>query len=125
MTAPKKTVVRKRPGRPATGQAPVTAIRLSSVLRENVDTWAAGQEDRPGRSEAIRRLVELGLTVQRSETSSTGQRARAAVLAGRQIDQMGDATAPNDEQATRKRRLIKGPSAFRDVRVDRPKAKRK
>jgi hypothetical protein len=27
----------------------------------NVDAWAAAQEDEPGRSEAIRRLVELGL----------------------------------------------------------------
>jgi hypothetical protein len=29
-------------------------------MRE-VDAWAASQEDDPGRSEAIRRLVELGL----------------------------------------------------------------
>jgi len=39
----------------------VTAIRLSKELRETVDKWAAGQDDQPGRSEAIRRLVELGL----------------------------------------------------------------
>jgi Arc/MetJ-type ribon-helix-helix transcriptional regulator len=56
-----KNVVRKRPGRPATGQDPVTAIRLSKELRETVDDWAAKQGDHPGRSEAIRRLVELGL----------------------------------------------------------------
>jgi hypothetical protein len=56
-----KNVVRKRPGRPATGQDPVTAIRLSKEIRAAVDTWAAKQEDIPGRSEAIRRLVELGL----------------------------------------------------------------
>jgi hypothetical protein len=61
MPASKKSVVRKRPGRPATGQDPVTAIRLSEELRANVDAWAAAQEDAPGRSEAIRRLVELGL----------------------------------------------------------------
>lgn len=28
-----------------------------------VEAWAAKQEDTPGRSEAIRRLVELGLKV--------------------------------------------------------------
>jgi hypothetical protein len=28
---------------------------------EKVDAWAVRQEDNPGRSEAIRRLVELGL----------------------------------------------------------------
>jgi hypothetical protein len=61
MKASKKNVVRKRPGRPATGQDPVTAIRLSSQLRADVDAWAAEQDDEPGRSEAIRRLVEIGL----------------------------------------------------------------
>jgi metal-responsive CopG/Arc/MetJ family transcriptional regulator len=44
-----------------TGANPVTAIRLSEELRANVDGWAAAQGDEPGRSEAIRRLVELGL----------------------------------------------------------------
>jgi hypothetical protein len=39
----------------------VTAIRLSPEIKEDVDAWAAQQEDAPGRSEAIRRLVELGL----------------------------------------------------------------
>jgi hypothetical protein len=47
--------------RPATGQDPVTAIRLPAQMRESVDAWAAKQADEPGRSEAIRRLVELGL----------------------------------------------------------------
>jgi hypothetical protein len=61
MKSSKKNVVRKRPGRPATGQDPVTAIRLSKELRETVDAWAAEQDDEPGRSEAIRRLVEIGL----------------------------------------------------------------
>jgi hypothetical protein len=61
MKQSKKNVVRKRPGRPATGQDPVTAIRLSKELRGTVDKWAASQDDQPSRSEAIRRLVELGL----------------------------------------------------------------
>ena len=61
MKSSTKNVVRKRPGRPATGQDPVTAIRLSKELRETVDKWAAKQDDEPGRSEAIRRLVEIGL----------------------------------------------------------------
>jgi hypothetical protein len=56
-----KVVPKKSRGRPATGRDPVTAIRLSSQLRANVDAWAAAQGDEPGRSEAIRRLVEIGL----------------------------------------------------------------
>jgi hypothetical protein len=39
----------------------VTAIRLSPDMREAVDAWASKQKDAPSRSEAIRRLVELGL----------------------------------------------------------------
>jgi hypothetical protein len=47
--------------------------------------------------------------------------ARAKELASRAIDKLtiGD----NDEAAARKRRLIKGPEEFREVRVDRPKGK--
>jgi hypothetical protein len=58
-----KTVGGKRAGagRPATGRDPVTAIRLSAEFRASVDDWAAKQDDRPARSEAIRRLVEIGL----------------------------------------------------------------
>jgi metal-responsive CopG/Arc/MetJ family transcriptional regulator len=36
-------------------------MRLSDEFMDQVDNWAAKQDDRPGRSEAIRRLVELGL----------------------------------------------------------------
>lgn len=61
MAKSNKVVPKKRRGRPATGRDPVTAIRLSSELRKTVDTWASKQEDQPTRSEAIRRLVELGL----------------------------------------------------------------
>ncbi|RXG96359.1 hypothetical protein EAS62_12265 [Bradyrhizobium zhanjiangense] len=56
-----KVLPKKGRGRPATGRDPVTAIRLSPDLRATVDAWAAKQADTPGRSEAIRRLVELGL----------------------------------------------------------------
>jgi hypothetical protein len=51
-------------GRPVTRAGAydrVTAIRLSPEFRQIIDEWAAAQEDKPPRSEAIRRLVELGL----------------------------------------------------------------
>jgi hypothetical protein len=38
-----------------------TTISLSSELRKRVDAWAAKQSDRPARSEAMLRLLELGL----------------------------------------------------------------
>ena len=55
----KKT--KKKRGRPATGRDPVTAIRLPEGLRVRVEAWAAKLDDTPSRSEAIRRLVEIGL----------------------------------------------------------------
>jgi hypothetical protein len=57
------SVNKKSRGRPKKkgGVYPVTALRLSPTLGAEVDKWAASQPDAPNRSEAIRRLVELGL----------------------------------------------------------------
>ncbi len=40
-------------------------MRLSDEFIAKVDAWAGKQDDTPGRSEAIRRLVELGLKAKR------------------------------------------------------------
>jgi hypothetical protein len=61
MPVSNKVILKKKAGRPATGNDPVRAIRLSDEFLAEVDAWAAKQDDEPGRSEAIRRLVELGL----------------------------------------------------------------
>jgi metal-responsive CopG/Arc/MetJ family transcriptional regulator len=39
-------------------------------MREAVDAWAAKQKDAPSRSEAIRRLVELGLKKSRNSSGT-------------------------------------------------------
>jgi hypothetical protein len=48
-------------GRPATGHDPSRTFRLSDEFMAALDAWAARQKDTPSRSEAIRRLVEIGL----------------------------------------------------------------
>jgi len=63
MPASNKVILKKKAGRPATGNDPVRAIRLSDDFLAKVDAWAAQQDDELGRSEAIRRLVEIGLKV--------------------------------------------------------------
>jgi hypothetical protein len=123
MGSSKKTVVRKKRGRPATGQDPVTAIRLSRDLRANVDQWAAKQDDRPGRSEAIRRLVEIGLAPP-SQRLQSAHADRARELASKTIEKLGDTAAGPEERAHRRRRLTKGPTEFREGRIDQPKAKK-
>jgi hypothetical protein len=55
-------VLRKKTrGRPPTGQDPVTAVRLSPAVKSQIEDWAKQQPDNPSRSEAIRRLIQLGL----------------------------------------------------------------
>ena len=86
----------------------------------SLDQWAAKQDDEPSRSEAIRRLVELGLNVKgEPRKSSESQKARAREMAGKAIDGMTYDDANAEDQAGRKRRLLKGPEEFREVRIDR------
>jgi hypothetical protein len=39
-------------------------------------------------------------------------------MASKAIDEMSDTTATPDDQATRKKRLLKGPEEFREMRMD-------
>jgi hypothetical protein len=95
---------------------------MPRTLIAEADAWAAANDI--VRSEAIRRLVELGLTVKTRSAPSERQRAAFADLASKAIDSL-KVEAPDDERASRKRRLLKGPEEFRDHRVDLPKAKAK
>jgi len=56
-----KVIPKKRRGRPATGKDPITALRLPADLTKAIEAWADNQDDEPNRSEAIRRLVGIGL----------------------------------------------------------------
>jgi hypothetical protein len=121
------SVNRKSRGRPKKkgGVFPVTAVRLPPALGADVDKWAGSQADEPTRSEAIRRLVELGLAVKTESKQLAAARAdRAKELATKAIEKMIDPAAPPEERAQRRQRLTKGPLEFRDVRVDLPKAKK-
>jgi hypothetical protein len=51
----------KSVGRPATGITPMMGFRADPVTRAAIVRWAEKQPDMPTLSEAIRRLVELGL----------------------------------------------------------------
>jgi hypothetical protein len=110
-----------RRGRPRSG-GPTVAIRMAKAIVANADAWA--RANGTGRSEAIRRLVELGLSVKTTTKQPSAARAvRAKQLAAQAIDKMVDPTLHPEERAQRRRRLTKGPEEFRDVRVDRLKKK--
>jgi hypothetical protein len=48
----------------------------------------------------------------------TDDKAKAAEMAGVAIDQHADLSVPSEEQERRKRKLLKGPGEFRDLRRD-------
>ena len=114
---------KKRIGRPPIGAIPVL-VRIPPTEMKPIDDWISEREEFVSRPEAIRRLVEIGLgsaKVARAQKRSDSPTARD--LAAVQIDRLIDPAAPAEEQAHRKRHLLKGPEEFREVRVDRVKKK--
>jgi hypothetical protein len=114
----------KKRGRPATGKNPLMGFRAPPEIRASIVRWAETQPDQPSLSEAIRRLVELSLSKTsaiKPQDLSTNRKsaARAAELAAKVIDKKLPADTPAQEKAVRKRKLIQGPSVFRDSRKDR------
>ena len=86
-------------------------------LIASVEAWAEANDT--SRSDAIRQLVELGLTVKvRPSQPSRARAERANEMAAKTIDGLVDPAASTEEVANRKRRLLKGPEEFREVRVD-------
>jgi hypothetical protein len=137
--------ITKSPKKRAVVTGDPVLVRVQPDMAKQLDDWRRKQDDLPGRPEAIRRLVEIGLKVQpiSNERSRRGRSldlgtmakiepaanaarsSRAAELAAAAIDKIADSAVPPEERDERRRRLTKGPPEFREVRVDRPKAKTK
>jgi hypothetical protein len=111
-------LAKKKRGPPPTGKGVQVVVRMQPAPLTALDAWAAKQKDQPTRAEAIRRLVELGLTVKPALRPSAKAAARAAELAAKVIDRHIDPKAPIEEREVRKQRLLKGPPVFRNLRKD-------
>src|SRR5262249_14254936 len=109
----KHMAARTKKGRRTTGHDAVATICLSSELRESVD---AKQSDKPARPEAILRLIELGLETTYRRESAPNRAGKASEMAAQELDRISDPSATEEERQLRKRRLIKGPKEFRDIR---------
>ena len=101
-------------------------FRAPPDIRASIVRWAELEPDHPPLSEAIRRLVELGLSKTSPATpqvSATRKQsaARAAELAAKVIEKKLPADTTPEEKVARKQKLIQGPGAFRDSRKDRPR----
>jgi len=109
----------KSPGRPATGQIPMLGFRATDELRGKIVHWAELQSDQPKLSEAIRRLVEIGLSVKPTVQVRSKTAQRAAQLAAKVVENKLQPDLPQEERNVRKRSLLKGPSMIRDMRKAR------
>ena len=69
-------------------------------------------------------FVGAGAPKPTDEKARLGKPRKAADLAGEVIDQHADQSATAEERESRKRRLLKGPKEFRDLRRDHPTRKR-
>jgi hypothetical protein len=118
-----KVTPKKKRGRPATGRDPHVTSRMPPELIAEVEAWAVTNET--SRSDAFRRLVEIGLTVKaKSKQAPVDRASRARELAAKAIEKMGDPSATQEERVQRRRRLTRGPQEFREDRVDLPETKR-
>lgn len=108
--------------RPGADRDAISAVKLSEGLTSEVDAWAEARD--MNRSDAIRHLVQLGLSASVSG-ARPGSARRDPVdiegLAVRQIDRLLDPLLPSAERERRIRRLTEGPPEFADERIDLPK----
>lgn len=113
----------KKRGRPkSTGKGELIGVRLLPEPLAAFDSWIAKQREPLSRPEAIRRLLAIGLKAKPMQPLHTKKAAaKAAKIAERHIDPLIEPSTPAEERHGRKRRLIKGPGEFRDIRADLPK----
>jgi hypothetical protein len=104
------------------GRSAVSAIELSQGLTAAIDEWA--EAHRLTRSEAIRRLVELGLRAAPAATAHRAVELRSGEIEDEAISLIGrllDPSLSTEERERRIRRLIDGPPEFSAQRRDLPK----
>ena len=107
--------------RPNTERDAISAVNFSERLTADIDAWAEARGS--VRSDAIRQLVQLGLSAT-SPAVAPGFIGRDSVepenLAVKQIDRLLDPSLPSEERDRRIRRLTEGPPEFSAERIDLP-----
>ena len=114
-----RTIKHKVMGRPRTGIRPLLGCRADATTRAAIVKWSKNEPDKPNLSEAIRRLVDLGLARSKARLPSPESAGRAKQLAATTLDSLVDPAAPTEQVAYRKERLLKGPEEFRQMRINR------
>ena len=99
---------------------------MEESLTSAIDRWREKQDGELSRPKPYA-VLSIGLNVETkispSERLHAARADRAKELASRAIEKMIDPAAPPEERAQCKRRLTKGPTKFREARVDQPRTK--
>lgn len=93
--------------------------RLRELIKAGKSVGEAAEELKRSVSSVANRARRLGLSFEKKKQFLTTAQ-RAEEMAAKVIEQRIEADAPAEERASRKRRLLKGPSSFRSVRKDHP-----
>jgi hypothetical protein len=96
-------------------------VKMSQRLTAAVDAWAEAHDR--DRSDAIRQLVEFGLSCTRSVDPLRGNPRNPTEIKNRAVEQITpllDPSLPIAERERRIRRLTEGPPEFLDERLDLP-----
>ena len=108
------------PIRRRTGLDAVSAVKMPEGLTAAVDAWAEAHQ--LSRSDAICKLVELGLKIAPAEPACahaiTSETTRIEAIAVQEIEALLDPALPADERKRRIRRLTEGPPEFSHQRID-------
>jgi hypothetical protein len=130
---------KRKVGRPKVGSVGIM-VRLPPDQLADLDRWirdiARRMRAKPtGRPEAIRDILQNHFDTQRQHwgredfqaAKTTAAREKSADMAGRTIDAIDDQSAAADARAKRKRRLLKGPQEFREIRdaSSKPRGRRR
>lgn len=113
----------------ASGVSEPTIAHLESVDGEPGGRADTGEKVRAALEKAgIGFIGENGdgagvrLRKRRARTHGTHKGAsKAKAMAGEEIEQLRDKSATGEEQQRRKRRLLRGPEEFREMRTDQPR----
>jgi hypothetical protein len=108
-------------GRYKSGSTPKpTAVRWRLSELKAIDEWRDARGGALSRSEAIRRLVELGLGSEPVPCRRSRKAAsKASKLAGERVERLLSPLLSKQERQARRRQLIRGPKEFRKMRERR------
>jgi hypothetical protein len=93
------------------------------------DVRRAGDENNPDAADIVcSECKSIVATLHARSAQPAGitpeEAAKAQAMAGREVDRLSDPTATVEQRQSRKRRLVKGPKEFRDIRDKRDRSKR-